>query len=79
MLPVRLGGLALANPMNRAANEYLASVKITQPLTNSILEQNTSYSYEVIAGQLTAKTEVALMRRRKSSEDAEELKLTLPS
>ena len=78
-LPVRLRGLALADPTIRAANEYLAWVKITQPLTNSILEQNTSYSYEVIPGQLTAKTEVSLVRRRKSSEDAEELKLTLPS
>ena len=45
----------MANPMNCAAHEYLATVKITQPLTNSILEQNTCYSFEIIAGQFTAK------------------------
>ena len=59
--------------MNCAANDYLASVKTT----HSILEQNTSYSFEPIADQLRAKTELALLK--KLSEDAEKLKLILPS
>lgn len=51
-LPVRMGGLALINCTTHAAFEFNASVKITEPLTNAILAGNTSYSYDVIAGQL---------------------------
>ena len=76
-LPVRFGGLALANPMNCTVNEYPASAKSTQPLSNSILEKNTWYDNKLIAGQLTAKTEVAYLK--KLCEGSEKLKSTLPS
>ena len=76
-LPVRLGGLALSNPAQCAATEFSASVKISGSLTNAILEQNSSYSYDDIAGQMTAKTEIASMKRNKWNEAAENLKKML--
>ena len=76
-LPARLGGLALSNPAQCAATEFSASVKITGPLINAILEQNSSYSYDVIAGQMTAKTEIASIKRNKWNEAAENLKKML--
>lgn len=75
-LPARLGGLALSNPTQ--ASEFSASMKVTESLTNAIMEK-ASYSYEVIAAQLTAKSEVASLRRKTSSEDAEGLKELLSS
>ena len=38
-LPVRLGGLGLVNPARIASQEYEASVKITGPLVQQIVEQ----------------------------------------
>ena len=37
-LPTRLGGIALVNPMKLPDFEYSASIKITEPLTNAILQ-----------------------------------------
>ena len=39
-LPYRLGGLGIRNPVKSAAAAYEASVKITKPLTDLIVEQN---------------------------------------
>ncbi len=43
-LPARLGGLGLANPTVQSSREFVASVKITDPLKNAIVSQNIEYS-----------------------------------
>ena len=63
-LPVQMGGLAVVNPAELAASEFSTSGKITEPLTNAIMERKMSYSYDVIY-QLTAKTEVSTQRRNR--------------
>ena len=68
----------MANLMNCAANEYLASVKITQPHTNSILELNTCYSYEIIASQFTAKTLVSFTEQEEVTRKMLRIKVNSP-
>ena len=43
-LPYRYGGLGIRNPVSTADFEYAASVKITQPLTNLIYNQDCDLS-----------------------------------
>ena len=76
-LPAGLEGIAFSNPAKHADIEYSFSVRITQSLTNAILEGNSSSSYEVVAAQIGARTEVASMKRKMLSKDAEHLKSTL--
>ena len=43
--------------------EFKASLKVTQPLTEAILQRRDNYSYDTIASQISAKAEVAFARR----------------
>ena len=62
-LPARLGGLGILNPSEHSTLEIEASLKVTQPLTEVILQRRDNYSYDTIASQITAKSEVASVRR----------------
>ena len=42
-LPARLGGMAIPDP-SAASNAYISSLKITQPIVNTILTHNFRYS-----------------------------------
>ena len=57
-LPCRLGGIGVANPMRLSSSECLASVQVTKPLTDLIMQQNAVYSYEAQEAQLLAKPRV---------------------
>ena len=57
-LPCCLGGIGVANPMRLANSEYLASVQVTKPLTDLIMQQNVVYSYEAQEAQLLAKLDL---------------------
>ena len=47
-LPERLGGMGLINPAQRADLEHQASIKVTSPLSHSILSQQPSYTSDVM-------------------------------
>ena len=57
-LPSRLGGMGLFDPAKMSSLEYQASLKITQPLTDAILQKSEDYSYEIGAGQVSTSAEV---------------------
>ena len=63
VLPVRLGGIALANPTQATDTEFLFSTKITEALKEAILQQDFQYTSEVVAHQLQGKTDVHKQRR----------------
>ena len=73
-LPVRLGGIALTNPTSVADMELSASIKISDPLKSTILQQNFEYS---VTKQLDAKSEVRKLKRERSIQAADSLKQTL--
>ena len=63
-LPTRLGGIALVNPIKLTDFEYSASIKITEPLTNAILQQIPNYTSEMVQHQLKAKAEIHKLKRQ---------------
>ena len=77
-LPCKLGGIALPNPVTTAEVEFNASLKITTPLTNTIMEQLFDYPYEVSCSQLDAKRSVNKERHEISKQSADNIRGTLP-
>lgn len=66
---------------NQAADTdsaFSACTKITEPLKDAILSHNSVYSYEMLAGQLTAKSKIQQLRRQQSHQQAETLMQNLP-
>ena len=47
-LPVRMGGLGLCDPSNIADFEFEASVSITSPLVQEIIQQRTKFSAAIL-------------------------------
>ena len=62
-LPARLGGLGIVNPTTLSTSEYPASVSITAPLSDLILNQCQEYPLDCIEKQLHAKKEVHKQKR----------------
>ena len=63
-LPYRHGGLGIRNPVETADTAYEASVRITQPLTDLIAEQDMNLGrldHEMVRG---IKSEVAAEKER---------------
>ena len=54
-LPARLGDLGVVDPSQYSTFQYSASVAITAPLVQSILQQFSAPSADVLCGQLEAK------------------------
>ena len=77
-LPARLGGIALANPTQATATEFITSNKITEALQTAIVQQDFQYTSETVAKQLEAKKEVHKLRRYEATEGADRLKEDLP-
>ena len=78
-LPARLGGIALLNPTKDTDTIFRASVKITEPLKVAILQQNPSYTHDIVADQLKAKAEIHKLKRQQSTLAANHLKQVLPN
>ena len=76
-LPARLGGIALANSTSVADEEFSASIKVSDPLKNAILQQSFEYSDDVVYDQVEAKGEVRRSKRERSTQAAETLKQSL--
>ena len=68
-LPVRYGGLGIANPVENADREYLASLQITRNLSNMIIDQQqdiTAYDHEntaLVIKQLKSQKEASLLEK----------------
>ena len=58
--------------------ETSASATIAGPLKDAILSNSMYYSYEVLVGQLTAKSNIHHLRRQQSNQLAIDLKQNLP-
>ena len=54
-LPARLGGLGVVDPSQYSVFQFSASVAITAPLVQSILQQSSAPSADVLCDQLEAK------------------------
>ena len=57
-LPVRLGGLGLIDPSQTSDYNFNASVRVMGPLCRLIKTHDCEYSYETLAGQMTAKSDI---------------------
>ena len=77
-LPVRLGGLGIANPAEQSTSQFTFSETITLPLTNAIMSGNATYSYDIFKDQLSAKSEVRSLKKCKLDESVTNVKETLP-
>ena len=78
-LPCRLGGIGVANPMRLSSSEYLASVQVTKPLTDLIMQQNAVYSYEAQKAQLLAKCDLWRAKWQVQANEASQLKSGIPT
>ena len=77
-LPTRLGGLAIVNPTKASLHEYAASTAIAGPLATQISTQCDEYSYECIAAQISAKSELKTSKRTQEMEAASAVQNLLP-
>ena len=68
-LPARLGGLGLVDPSQYSIFQFFASVAITAPLVQSILQQSSAPPADVLCDQLEAKRHV-VEKHRKSITDS---------
>ena len=78
-LPSRLGGIGLLNPTKLGNEAFAASIEVTRPIVKSILNQEGSYSQEVLSDQLTAAAETRKKNRALQSATASDLKSDLTS
>ena len=77
--PPKLGGLGIINPTPTASEQHHASVKVTAPLVENILQQSTISQPDSFQGQI--KTMVRAVKTSKLKQRMEELlpKLRIPS
>ena len=78
-LPARLGGIGVTLPSTNSSDNFKASLEVTAPLRLLIESGINSYSYETLADQMTAKTEVRRRRREEANLEADNLKNDLPA
>ena len=73
-LPTRLGGLGLHNPAKQCDLQFSASRSISKPLIESILLQDSEYSFECLDAQMSAKSIIKQQRREQATQAAEDVK-----
>ena len=77
-LPSRLEGIGLNDPTALSTHEHQASQQISQPLTQLILDNDTSYSPNISQRQRAAKTLQQKLQRKLLTSQANNIKATLP-
>ena len=77
-LPARHGGITMTNSAVDTDSTFSASATIARPLKDAILSNSMDYPYEVLAGQLTAKSNIHHLRHQQSNQLAIDLKQNLP-
>ena len=78
-LPIRLGGLGIADPQTISDFEFAASERVTSPLVGLILKQDMSFRCHVVDAQHLAKAEVIASKRQAAEERAASVCDSLPS
>ena len=76
-LPARLGRLGLVNLTSLSSLEYQASVKVTSPLGQLILQPEKHDKFTAVNTQISAKREIIKLKRNSLNSCAFELKLSL--
>ena len=79
VLPTRLGGLGITNPVTQAAKQRDTSCKVTAPLVNLIVEQSKDLPMEALEEQTQAKYEARQAGRQAQASTADSLYTTLPN
>ena len=77
-LPIKFGGLGIANPTKTANAQYSSSQRVTAPLTALILQQEHSYPSCIAIEQKAIKSKIKGQRREQEKEDAERVRAKLP-
>ena len=73
-LPARLGGLGISDPSLNSDDAFKASLLVTTPLRKLIQTQDSEYTYQAHADQMTAKTDIRQKRREQATTDASSLR-----
>ena len=69
-LPIKFGGLGIANPTKTANAQYSSSQRVTAPLTALILQQEHSYQSCIAIEQKVIKSKIKSQHRKQEKEDA---------
>ena len=75
-LPVRLGGLGMANPCHEAAREHASSIKVTSPLVEQIMNQSHQLPEDSLVNSLHQATKAE--KSKELTDTAEGLKNIAP-
>ena len=76
-LPVRLGGLGIVNPTLLPNNEYQASVEVSAPLKDLILNQEAECPFQCLDAQILAKRATHKQNRKCAKSSATTLRATI--
>ena len=76
-LPARLGGLGIVNPSSHASKEFSASVQLSSPPVDLILQQNPVYSLDTQEEQVKAQSEIRKERLEAVQSAADSLMTTV--
>ena len=79
VLPTRLGGLGIENPVMQATKKRNTSCKITASLVNLIVEQSKDFPMEALEEQTRAKNDVRQAGRQAQASIADSIYTTLPN
>ena len=69
-LPGRIGGLGIGVPSQNSDDAFNASLLVTAPLRQLIHFHDTTYSYQVLADQMSAKADIQRKRREQATAEA---------
>ena len=73
-LPARLGGLGIGIPSQKSDDAFNASLLVTAPLRQLIHSRDTTYSYQALADQMSAKADIQRKRREQATAEANNLR-----
>ena len=73
-LPERLGGLGIGIPSLNSGDAFDASLLVTAPLRKLIYNRDIVYTYQALADQMTAKSDIQRKRREQARDDANNLR-----
>ena len=79
VLPTRLGGLGIENPVMQATKKRDTSCKVTAPLVNLIVEQSKDFPMEALEEQTRVKYDVSQAGRQAQASIADSIYTTLPN
>ena len=73
-LPARLGGLGIGISSQNSDDAFIASLLVTAPLRQLIHSNDTIYSHQALADQMSAKADIRRKRREQATAEANNLR-----